>query len=239
MNIKKDVLFVLAAWVLILAVSCKHEPLFDPIDPDPDPNDTTKVVCDSTIVYFQQQVLPIFQSNCALSGCHNSQSATKGIILDSYSNIMATAGIRKDKPRDSKIMKDGILEDDPEDIMPPLPSNPLSSEQINLILKWIEQGSNNNSCMESACDTTNVTYALNVRPIIVLKCQGCHHSANASGGVDLSTYNGIRQVAINGRLMGAVKRQNGFVPMPPVGAQLPDCEITQLNKWVESGAPNN
>jgi len=239
MRSRTSSLMLLTAFFVIISNACKHEPLFDNPDPDPDPMDTTKVSCDTSIVYFQQQVLPIFQSNCAQSGCHNAQTAQKGIILDSYQNIMATGDIKKDKPRDSKIMKKGILEDDPDDIMPPPPAQPLTQTQIALILKWIEQGALNNSCIVTGCDTVDIGYVKHIRPIIVLKCQGCHHPANTSGGVNLANYEGVRQVAVDGRLSGAVNHLSGYVPMPQGGAKLPACEITQIEKWVNAGAPNN
>ena len=88
------------------------------------------------------------------------------------------------------------------------------------------------------CDTTNVTYSGSVKPILDGYCNNCHSSAAASGGVVLDNYDAAVIPALNGKLMGTVKHSSGFNAMPP-GTQLDDCKIATLNKWVQSGAPNN
>ena len=70
-------------------------------------------------------------------------------------------------------------------------------------------------------------------------CQGCHNAATQSGGLILENYDGLRVVATNGRLLGALKRLPGFSPMPKGGNKLSDCEINIVEKWVNAGAPNN
>ena len=90
--------------------SCKHEPLWEemtenPTDTTSNPIDTMTVdtntvdttnmgvPCDSNVVYFDLQVLPILQSNCAFSGCHDATSAQDGVILESYESVMQTADV--------------------------------------------------------------------------------------------------------------------------------------------------
>ena len=46
-----------------------------------------------TGICFKRDILPIFNSNCAVSGCHNKTKAEEGYILDSYQNIVRK-GIR-------------------------------------------------------------------------------------------------------------------------------------------------
>lgn len=89
-----------------------------------------------------------------------------------------------------------------------------------------------------ACDTTNVTYSVSVKKIFDGYCNSCHSSAVAAGGVVLDNYDAAIVPALNGKLMGTVKHSSGFNAMPP-GTQLDDCKIATLNKWVQSGAPNN
>lgn len=226
---------------IFLFQACKHEPLYPIVG---DPIDSGGIVvpaeegCDPDSIYFQNQVLPIFQSNCAMSGCHNSSSAQKGVILDSYINIMNTGDVHPGNPAISDVYE-VIIEADPNKRMPPPPNNPLTSEQIGIIRKWIEQGAKNLSCSSTTCDTSNVTFASSVKPIIESKCQGCHSGSAPSGGLDFSTHGGVQSVALNGKLYGSITHSSGFVSMPQGGTKLPDCDIRKIKIWIDAGALNN
>ena len=122
--------------------------------------------------------------------------------------------------------------------MPPIPANPLSSEQIAVIKKWIEQGALNNSC-EEGCDTTNVTFSNNVWPTIETNCTGCHSGANAGAGINLTNYNDIVAIANTGQLLGVINHSAGYSPMPQNGDKLSDCTIREIEIWIENGKPND
>jgi hypothetical protein len=115
---------------------------------------------------------------------------------------------------------------------------PLTATQKALIEKWINQGAKNNNCIGS-CDTAVFTYSGAVKPLIDAKCRGCHNPANLGGNIDLSTYAEVRIVALNGKFYGSVAQQPGYSPMPKNGIKLSDCEIRQIQKWIQSGSPNN
>ncbi|HPG11952.1 MAG TPA: c-type cytochrome, partial [Chitinophagaceae bacterium] len=193
--------------------------------------------CDPDKVYFEQQVLPILISNCAMSGCHDNASHQDGVILTSYQTVMATADVRPGRPENSDLYE-VIIDTDLEDRMPRPPQAPLQQDQIALIRKWIEQGALDLTC-NSGCDTTQFTYTATIKPIIVNYCQGCHNGTAAQGGIDLSTYNGVKTKIDDGRLWGAINHLPGYSPMPKNGNKLADCEITQIRKWIEAGSPNN
>jgi Planctomycete cytochrome C len=228
-------------FVTLYSSSCKREPVF--IGELPGPIDTTPVVithpCDPDSVYFQAQVLPILASNCAQSGCHDVQSHKEGVILTTYDKVLSTGDIKLNNPADSKIYK-VLNKTDPEERMPPSPASPLSAEQKALILNWIQQGAQNLTC-ESNCDTTNVTYSGTVKPLLDLKCKGCHGTNNPGGGIKLTNYDEVKAQADIGKLLGSINHSYGFKPMPyPTGSnKLPQCEIDVIRIWVEAGAPNN
>ncbi len=90
-----------------------------------------------------------------------------------------------------------------------------------------------------SCDTSHVTYALTVAPLLQQNCSRCHSSAFASGGVDLGTYAKVRTLATDGRLLGVVNHAPGFDPMPQGAPKLSDCDLNQLQQWVADGALNN
>lgn len=193
--------------------------------------------CDTTKVYFQQQVLPILLSNCTMSGCHDVTSHQDGVILTNFQNVMTTAGIRPGRPFDSELYE-MIVETDPRKKMPPPPNAPLSSQQIELIFNWIQQGAQDLVCQD-LCNANSFTYSGSIQTIISNKCQGCHSGGTPQGSIDLSTYNGVKAKVDDGRLWGAVNHLAGFSAMPKNGNQLSTCEIDQIKNWIAAGATNN
>ncbi len=232
---------------VLLNESCRHNGL-DPLDDD-DPiggvdtipeNPGGGTPCDPDVVYFDLQILPILQSRCAFSGCHNDASAQDGVRLTSYESVMATADVRPGNPGGSDLYE-VLVEDDEDDRMPRPPNPRLSQDQIALIRKWIQQGAKDLTCDANSgqCNTQNMSFASDIRPIIQNSCQGCHSGSAPSGGINLSTHGGIAAVAANGRLFGAISHQAGFTPMPFGGNRLPQCTIDKIKSWIDAGAPNN
>ena len=216
-----------------IIISCKHEIPVIPPDSSTSSGDST-TICDPNKIYFQQQVLPILVSNCAKSGCHDNASHKEGIILTSYNSTIQTGRVRPGQPNESELYKK-IANGE----MPPAGNTPLTPAQKNLIYDWILQGAKNLVCENMCGDTVNVTFALSVKPIISNKCQGCHSGANPQGGIDLSTYNGVKAKVNDGKLWGSVNWSAGFSPMPKNGNKLTGCELTKIQKWIAQGAPNN
>lgn len=235
--------FVLSSTVVL--ESCQHEPfllLTSNVDDTTDTggNDTTSqtdssvILCSPDTVYFRNTILPVLLSNCSMSGCHDVTSHEEGVVLTSYDRIMATGKINLGRPSRSELYE-VLVDSDPEDRMPK-DKPPLKSEEIAQILKWIEQGAKDNYCNE--CDSSQALYALNIRPIIVRSCQGCHSGTSPGGGFDYTTYEGLQAVALNGKLVGAVSRLPGFKAMPE-SSKLPDCDVSKIREWVRNGALNN
>lgn len=193
--------------------------------------------CDSNKVYFQQQVLPILLSNCAMSGCHDAASHQDGVILTSYQSVMATADVRPGRPFNSDLYE-SIVETDLRKRMPPSPNLALTDDQKALIYNWILQGAQDLVCQE-LCDASNFTFSGAVQNIMTNKCQGCHSGTTPAGGIDLSTYAGIKAKVDDGKLWGAINHAPGFSPMPKNGNKLSDCEIQQIENWIAAGALNN
>lgn len=92
---------------------------------------------------------------------------------------------------------------------------------------------------QQQCDTTNITYSATVSPILSGRCYSCHSTAQATGGVILDTYAGVKQQVDNGRLLGAITHAPGYTPMPQGGPKLSNCDITKISKWANAGALNN
>ena len=90
------------------------------------------------------------------------------------------------------------------------------------------------------CTTGTVSYTTMVGPILMNNgCTFCHVSVSPPGGVNLTTYEGVKVVAQNGRLFGAITHSAGFAPMPRGDAKINACDIAKIKAWIDSGAPNN
>ncbi len=223
-----------------LLAACKHEPPVAPDVPvDPGGNGGGTNPCDPNTVYFQQQVLPILISNCAVPGCHNMPTDDNDDIeITSYATLMGSGILDQNDPFDSDFWE-VINDDDPDDRMPRPPQNPLTQAQLDLIGQWLQQGAQNNSCVNASCDTLNVTYSGTIVPLVAQRCLGCHSGGSPQGGLNFNNWSTLNAVANDGRLEAAVRHLPSGVPMPPTGGMLPDCQVQQFLIWIGDGAPNN
>ncbi|MEX2596207.1 MAG: c-type cytochrome domain-containing protein [Salibacteraceae bacterium] len=197
--------------------------------------------CHPDTVYFQRDVLPLITANCA-NACHNPDGGNNGVILTDYANIIADGDIRAGDPEGSDLYE-MITEDDVDKRMPPAPAAALSAEQIDLIRTWINQGALNNTCdfdsgsTDSAdCDPSEVSFDSDITPIFEsYGCISCH----GGGSVILNNHAGVKTVADNGKLVGAINHQTGFAAMPQGGEKMDSCDIATIEKWVEEGSLDN
>lgn len=91
----------------------------------------------------------------------------------------------------------------------------------------------------TSCDTTDVRYSLVIKPILEDQCVGCHNAGFMSGDVNLETHKDVLVYVKNGLLMGTIKHEPGFSPMPKGGQKFSDCQIQQLQAWINKGSPND
>jgi hypothetical protein len=229
------IIYFIIGFALLLA-NCKHEPAVKPGTI----TDNNGNSCNPDSVYFENDIMPILRSNCTMSGCHGNGTAQEGVDLTNYQSIINTADVRAGNPDGSDLYK-VLLEEDEEKRMPQPPSDPLSADQIAMIRKWIDQGAKNNKC--SSCDTSQVTYSNTLAPMFAKNCTGCHNDNLTNGNVKLNTYEQVKIVADNGKLVGTITHAPGYTPMPesypPGSVKLPDCTINQIKIWIAAGAPNN
>lgn len=229
----------------VLLSNCQHDPIVEE-GPEQQTNNNNNSQnlgqlpnpsnCDSDTVYFQNDIAPILQSNCAFSGCHGNGSARRGVNLSTYADIINTVEIKVNDPTGSDLYE-VLVDPNPQERMPQAPRSPLSQADIEAIRIWISQGALNNSC--SSCDTSKYTFTADIKPIIDAYCKGCHSGSSPSGGILLSTYNEIQSLAVSGRLYGSISHQSAYTAMPLNQPKLPQCQIDQIKNWIDSGSPNN
>lgn len=209
-------------------------------------------------VCFERDVLPVFLENCALSGCHNSESGKHGYVFDSYENIMSSNRGRAIIPynlKKSKVYKK-ITEDSGEDRMPPPPNRPLTGAEMSVINKWIMSGAPNSKCddagkineyrsmstdtiikseiAESGCDTLDLTYK-DIQPVLEKHCYKCHSGNAPSELFNLETYSQVKEKGVAGKLSGAINHLPGYKSMPKKAPKLVGCDLTKLNAWITNG----
>ena len=218
---------LLFAMISIVVYSCTHAPYVMPQD----------LRTGDPTICFETNVLPIFQSNCAKSGCHDAGSGAKGYVLDNYADIVKK-GIVPGNPAASKIWQSVSMHIFNVSVMPK-DAPGLSAADLDVIRRWIATGAiDSGACSISQCDTTKFTYSGTIAPMMQTYCTGCHNSASAAGG-SLADYTSVKSAAVGGRLIGDIEHLSGYNAMPQVGAMLEDCQITQVKEWVAAGAPNN
>lgn len=199
---------------------------------------TREYVVDIRGVCFERDVLPIFQSNCTQSGCHNADDRKDGYDLSSYDGITAN-GIDTLDYRNSKLYQ-VLVTLDAEDRMPQHPYGRLGDAQIMTIALWIAEGARASTCNEGgSCATANMSYAADIQPILQQYCVGCHSGSSPSGGVSYSSYAGVKAGADNQSLMGTIRHLSGFSPMPKGANPLSSCSVSKIQAWIDAGALNN
>ncbi|MEI6049133.1 MAG: c-type cytochrome domain-containing protein [Bacteroidota bacterium] len=109
-------------------------------------------VADFPVVCFERDVLPIFQNNCAISGCHDGGRESR-MALDNYTDI--SRSVVPGNPDASSLYK-VIIATWGESKMPP--SQPLSLENRTIIRIWIEQGAASTTCPAAANSGSFNTY---------------------------------------------------------------------------------
>ncbi len=129
--------FVFAACLIL--VGCQSETI-----------DNSMIVGPDLPVSYSQDIQPIFNSSCSGPGCHIS-STTNGVRLSSYRAVILSRGVsygrlivEPGRPAESPIV-DKISNRDPDfGVRMPFGRSPLSNKDIGLIMKWIEEGAEDN-----------------------------------------------------------------------------------------------
>ncbi len=253
---KRLIISFLAVIIIVIAAtstSCKHQRVAanDVIPVDTTKKDTTKTTgggvvvvdkgdttgwtCSPDTIYFQD-VLPLFISACAGSGCHDAATKAKNYQLISYSTVISR-GIVAGNANNSTIYAEIA-----NGSMPPRSSGiVMTAAQKALIANWINKGAKNYVCNSNygKCDTTAVSFAAFVKPIVENRCQGCHGGTIPSGNLNLTTYAQIKASAQTPAFMGSMRKLTGYSFMPKGGQQLTACELNKIEAWIKRGAPNN
>lgn len=182
---------------------------------------------------YNDKIKNLLVTHCAGAGCHNSKDKEKGFDFTNYDGVMKA--VKAKHALQSELYT--VLNGNGEERMPPAYS--LSKDEKAMIKNWINNGALNNACVVQQCDSSQITYS-KVSKVLQANCTGCHNKNNVSGGIVLDTYPGVFASQNNNKqLIGSIRHETGYSAMPKYAAQLSDCDTRVIEKWVESGMPNN
>lgn len=110
-----------------------------------------------------------------------------------------------------------------------------SNEQIDLApLETIE------------CDTTNITYADDIQPLIQVNClnRKCHNSSLPNVGHPADAlwdqFSNLQRYALEENLLAKIEGTHTSGQRMPLGyPPLSPCEIEAVRAWINQGAPRN
>lgn len=221
---------IVVSFYCFFSMACKHGLVVPEIPAIPvGPDIPAEGIC------FQENILPILQSNCALSGCHDAITGEEDLVLTNYSNLMSSGIVNSGDPAKSKLYQVITTSPSSEQFMPPSPHLPLTLDQIALIYWWISDGALDNPC-PSACDSNIFTFSGAVLPTVQSQCMGCHSGGSPSASLVLDNYTNILDAVNNKNLYSRITTSTN--PMPPTGL-MSDCKIKQIKKWIDAGKLNN
>lgn len=96
----------------------------------------------------------------------------------------------------------------------------------------------NEEYLYGTCDTANVTFSKDIKPIMDANCINCH----SGGAIDLTNYDGVKAKAADNTLYKSISYSysgaNSSKNMPTSG-KLDDCSISKVKAWIDQGAINN
>ncbi|TVR40200.1 MAG: hypothetical protein EA392_04495 [Cryomorphaceae bacterium] len=89
------------------------------------------------------------------------------------------------------------------------------------------------------CSTENITYQNRVEAIMEQYCTACHSGSSPDAGILLTTYEQVKQQALEGLLYDSMAHNPNATPMPYLGQKVPDCTLSQIAAWIADDAPEN
>ena len=214
---------------------------------------------------FSRHVLPILEDRCF--SCHQEPydkngrtiQPKAGLALNTYElvmkgnldNTVVTAG----DVADSYLHEVLVLDEDDDMFMPPK-GGPLTTEQIDIIKRWIEEGAKEKAGGGGGNMDGGISFHDHIFPLLEERCIDCHgepyvkngRTIQPKAGLALNTY----ELVLKGNLDGAIITRGNHEEstlyavitldpddpeiMPPKGDPLTEEEVEMFKKWINEGA---
>jgi hypothetical protein len=200
-------------------------------------------------VCFTGDILPIFNNNCAIPGCHDGGGRESRRAMNNYNDIVRD--VSPGNPDASRLYQTIISKWG--NLMPP--KQPLSLENREKIRIWIEQGAALTTCSGGTGTGGNggsnnyiarACFTRDILPVLISRCasKGCHDAISHVGGHSYTSYATTMTSVTpgspaNSHMYQTILRTSGEEKMPPTGSpQLTVAEIDSIGKWISYGALN-
>lgn len=184
---------------------------------------------------LESKAFRVINNRCA--SCHSAEMPSGGI--DYITNLDSLLYYRMVIPGEPQLSVLYNVIQSGE--MPP--GKPLSISEAKDIHDWILDG-----FKESTPTVTPPppnaplapTFASITARIIQPRCLGCHNNNRQDGGVNLATYQGVRNTVQPGNLNASTfYTEVNAGTMPRNGNRLTNTEISTIGQWIMNGALNN
>jgi len=194
-------------------------------------------------INFEKSILPVLKDSCGQ--CHAGDVSMGKLRVDSVQALLrggaSGPAIQPGKSAESLLIKRIIGRTEAPRM--PLGKQPLSSEQVSLIERWIDTADFSKLPTTSAPAGSTLTtsagnstvFADKVRPILAERCYSCHSLVALLKGSESG------KVITPGNSAGShlVRRLLGeeFPRMPYGGPSLTGAEMAIIRQWIDAGAP--
>ena len=94
--------------------------------------------------------------------------------------------------------------------------------------------------IEDDCNTENITFSSEIVSLLDNHCWVCHSNNNAAAFGDnlkLENYDDVSSSAQD--ILGSIKHEPSYSPMPKGARKLNSCLIDQFDAWIDQGKPDN
>ena len=206
-------------------------------------------------VEFHRDVRPVLAQACF--ACHGAAEATRQAELRLDTADFIETLVRPGDADGSPLFQ-RLTTEEPIRRMPPVSSGrSLSSDQIQLVRTWIEQGAHRGAdpapagAAPAAVAERTVDFAREVRPLLSQNCFSCHGPDEGSrqAGLRLDVPEGpfadrggfggpaiVAGDAAASLLVHRVSAGDARVRMPRGGEALDEAEVETLRLWIDQGA---
>lgn len=89
----------------------------------------------------------------------------------------------------------------------------------------------------TTCPPEEVTYRNTVAGLLDRSCTNCHGGSFPSGGVSLNTYAAAKGSGESGALLGSIKHESPYSPMPQGSNKWSAADIAKIEAWINNGYP--
>lgn len=215
---KKNIVVAGLVFTLLNLISCNYKQSNElPLDPVRSGDSAMK----AEEVDFQLVMEKVMANNCV--NCHSQEGGNRGELnLETYENVVQVLTEIREQVSDRT--------------MPPRRAPPLSDEQIQLIIAWIDAGAPEKAeGVVSPADPLPVAtnYAIVFTQVIQPSCLKCHSTddkPSKKGHINLETYADLMTVKDDVRRTVA----DGSMPRR---SKLTDEQKKLILDWIDAGAP--